>query len=46
MKKKCIANMGQDKIAILSRIFNSKKNIHKTCAAYINNIIASQGERE
>lgn len=45
-EKKCIANMGQDKIAILSRIFNSKKNIHKTCAAYINNIIASQGERE
>lgn len=45
-EKKCIDNMGQDKIAILNRIFNSKKNIHRTCEAYINNIIASQEERE
>lgn len=45
-EKKCIDNMGQDKIAILNRIFNRKKNIHKTCEAYINNIIASQEERE
>ncbi len=47
-EKKCINNMSQDKLAILNRIFNSRKNIHKTCAAYINNIKikeASQGER-
>lgn len=45
-EKKCIDSIGQDKLAILNRIFNSKKNIRKTCDAYINNIIALQEERE
>ena len=44
-EKKCIDNMDQDKIAILNRIFNGKKNIYNTCEAYINNILASQEER-
>ncbi len=44
-EKKCIANMGQDKIAILNKVFNGRKNIQKTCEAYINNIKAKQEER-
>ena len=46
-ERKCISNMGQDRemISILNKLFNSKKNLQRTCDAYIKNIKAIQGER-
>jgi len=37
-QEKCIPNLGEEKINVLNRIFNSKKNLRKTCTEYINNI--------
>lgn len=44
-EKMCINGIRQDIIDILNRVFNKKKNIHKTCDAYISNLLASQEER-
>lgn len=46
-ERKCISNMGQDReiISILNKLFNGKKNLQRTCDAYIKNIKAMQGER-
>ena len=44
-EEKCIASLGQDKIAVLNRIFNNKKSIQKTCEAYAKNVNSNQEER-
>ena len=45
-EKKCMEKLDQETINMLNRIFNYKKNLQKACEAYIQNIIASQTERE